>query len=212
MTTKKESKPKAKTRRPLSAVIGGEEKPLMKFRHLAGLHIQEDFSADPVVTKDQNGNDVHTYPTRTYKAGETVYHHGDLVDKFGQEKFVLLGESEAVRAARGAGSHTHGDPTPELLRTAPTEAPHGQVSTGYPQAVTHDPDDEEDVNPEVGQGKMDSESAHEMEAQAAEELEEDEEQNEEAAARSADTKGSDKPPGRKPAPAHGRAGGRTGKK
>src|ERR1044072_4543912 len=126
-----------------------------KFRLLAGMHIGPDLTAEPVVVingntreplKDKDGNVVTKYPSRTYKAGDVVVADQDLTTIHGWQKFERLSGEFVTRSA--TGNPTPGDPSPRSVAKDSTQAPHGQVSTGWPAALP-------DSSAPVREGKMD---------------------------------------------------------
>jgi hypothetical protein len=112
------------------------------FRVKAGQHIAADPDWQPseaeIKAQEATGNPPKA-PSKVYSQGDIVESDTDLVARFG-EKFEMVGESR--RGRRGPSVYTlgttrlPGDPTPENLRESPSKAPHGQVSTGHPQAET----------------------------------------------------------------------------
>lgn len=70
----------------------------MKFRLLAGMHIQADKTQDPTPVKDPTtGLVTQRYPSKTYKQGEVVESDVDLVARLGANKFQLVGGGKANR-------------------------------------------------------------------------------------------------------------------
>lgn len=131
---------------------------MARFKLLAGQHIGPDFSCKP----DKNGR----YPSKTYSAGETVESGDvDLVDKFGAEKFQLIGPSKmkGVKSS-GTGNATPGDPTPFNMRENAAHFPAGQVSTGRQSTSGGTREDGG-----TDSGPMDPEDAEDLDDQEAEE-------------------------------------------
>lgn len=115
----------------------------MRFKLLAGLHEQ----ADPDWQRPDDAPPEARAPSRTYRTGEIVESDSDLVDKFGPQKFMYVGESRRkpsslldprIGATDPAEDWKPGDPVPELRRKNPSTAPGGQVTSGFQQA-TGDP-------------------------------------------------------------------------
>lgn len=109
-----------------------------RFRLLAGSHVGPDYSQEPVKRKDPaTGEETSKLPSKRYRAGEVVEAETDLVAKHGASKFQLLGESrrQGLMRTDKMGNPTPGDPTPLNQQNTAAVAPHGQVSTGFQQAI-----------------------------------------------------------------------------
>lgn len=112
---------------------------MARYKLLAGQHVQADPDWQP--TDGQRDESRRTGvrprpPSRVYNAGQVVVSDSDLVAKFGAEKFQLLGPSRGQRTTAFPGNPMPGDPVPDVGRTSPSAAPHGQVSTGFQGAET----------------------------------------------------------------------------
>lgn len=112
-------------------------KKLMAFRQTTGGHSGPDYDVDP-------SPETGRRPSRFYGPGETVYSEIDLVKRCGPQKFEYL-DRQGVRGGRDdsddnkyvEGTTLPGDPSEDQMR-AGSHFPHGQVSTGYQEAVSGD--------------------------------------------------------------------------
>jgi hypothetical protein len=109
----------------------------MKFKLLAGQHIQADPDWEPSrqdrLTAETTGRAPRA-PSRTYNQGDTVESDTDLVSKFGATKFQLLEGGRRRGAARSPGGPEGG------VVTGPvgpgSVAPGGQVSEGLQECTS----------------------------------------------------------------------------
>jgi hypothetical protein len=109
----------------------------MRFKVIAGNHIGPDKTQDPVTIKDpRTGVETEKYPSRTFKTGEIVEEDYDMVAKHGFQKFERVGDGpERNRRNRPARS-TEEEKKSTRPEVPTNSAPGGQVSSGYPMALS----------------------------------------------------------------------------
>jgi hypothetical protein len=124
------------------------DKPVMRFRLLAGAHIGADLREEPQVRYNNATGEpilnprtkepIVRHPSKQYVAGDVVEADHDLVEKCGANKFMLLGdarESGDRRTIMRQEEFHRNDPAAAVMERDPAKAPHGQVSTGYQEAM-----------------------------------------------------------------------------